>query len=292
MGSTNVITRFSDKRFSLASGYLTRELDIVGEWSRIRIGILVQLNGAATIPGISFFLGLCSGINDGYGGIVHPVHAVGAAVGPTTGTTWTFSGITFTGLSLFAHTNVNGTRAFGGVNLAAPVIYDTTSLVRSLMFLDITKGTPNYTFQMFSRTAAGVDATETDFVTQMQAAVPAFAGHATAASQVLAVNETTNGNLDCFNIQWGHSQSPLEISALGVYVVAASVAFDDLESYALGSITGAQMNGGKGWVASSSITDNFIASVALDTLETYSTGTITGAGINAGTGWDGASDLV
>jgi hypothetical protein len=96
---------------------------------------------------------------------------------------------------------------------------DPTAATRRMLFVDVTKGSPNYSFSWFYclSATASPDVTQADFTTQVQAATPSFTNHAFRGTTAtgLAFSEAA-GTLDCVNVFW-----PLQMHRMHICDVAA-----------------------------------------------------------------------
>jgi hypothetical protein len=90
---------------------------------------------------------------------------------------------------------------------------------RSVIFVDILKGSPNFTFNIFCRdnnSTATTDITRAEFLTQMQQATPALTTHTLSGTQTQAVDEATDGFFDSVNVYWSQTGTPMELSDIAV----------------------------------------------------------------------------
>jgi hypothetical protein len=173
--------------------------------------------GALTVA--KLFLGLCSGTSNQFGDST-TTHAVGIV---TTGS-WQFQ-TTFYNATSPAPAKRVGTTTTTGTVLAANAAIGCTAAAttadRGMWFVDIIKGSPNYSFQLFapSNAVAG-DQSAATFLTNMEATTPSIVGYSFSAAQTLAVNEGTDGTLDSINISWDHTTPVIEICDIAVARIA------------------------------------------------------------------------
>jgi hypothetical protein len=217
MSDVIIGSRNSEKTALLSNSACARKIPIPLGWSKIRVGVRVQADASgATITTPTFALGLCSGTSNIFGDAT-VTHFVGFA----DILTWTPSSGWFQ-ISVKPSKKVGSTLT-QGTAIGSPVIWGnlgTDPARRSLLFADITKGSPNYTINFFARTALSVsDPTATDFVTQMSLASPSLANHAAGTNQTIAVDEGTDGTLDSLNLFWSGFPN-LEISDFGFSVLS------------------------------------------------------------------------
>lgn len=104
-------------------------------------------------------------------------------------------------------------------------LFDSTTANRAVMFLDITKGSPNFSIALLCNAApAGTQsASDVDLATytaQVALSSPAFTNHIQFSTQTLAIDEATNGYFDGYNIAWDRTNPNIEISDLAVVRLA------------------------------------------------------------------------
>jgi hypothetical protein len=94
------------------------------------------------------------------------------------------------------------------------------------MYLDITKGSPNYTLKLWG--ALGIPGTAQDlsassFLTSMTAATPTLFGVTSAigsSNQTIAVDEGANGTLNAINCWWNQSVVTPILSDIAIAVLS------------------------------------------------------------------------
>jgi hypothetical protein len=99
----------------------------------------------------------------------------------------------------------------------------TVSNTRSMLFLDIIKGSPNYTMKAFYRNAYGAfDSTPAVFLAAVGHATPSATSHTyvSPTGTALAINTGTNGILDTVYVGWNLLTPRLFISNLAVVKLA------------------------------------------------------------------------
>lgn len=210
------ISSVVDKRAVLTNSQFARALPFGTTWSSIRIGIRWHTRdiGVSTAAE-NFCVGLCSGSTNLVGDATTD-NWCGMrtnSAGFRTSTTYRLSprpskkvGATFTDGSAFS-----GLPNFDVGHGAATPAAD-----RTLLFVDITKGSPNYTFRVFANVAEGPsDRSLFNFLTQMEAATPSISEHALSSNQTLAVDES-GGVFNHVNISWGITIPEIEICDLAV----------------------------------------------------------------------------
>jgi len=211
--SAELITYGSDRRCELAACEAIRPMVYLDDWTTIRIGLQLSFNGTASnitsTPVLAF--GVCSG-NTNVMAAGTATHVVG----------WRNTKATLTYAAGPPSTLVGSTAAMqffkkigttfsvvNGSSMVSP--YSNTTSVRSGLWMDITKGSPNYSFRIASPSnaaAAQSDLTDAQFLSIME--LSTLADIATVRSDhvvssiasVLAVDEATNGLLDHLFVYW------------------------------------------------------------------------------------------
>ena len=217
--SAIIYERYSDKRFRVGNSVIVRSVPLPVGWSQIRAGIVFQVDTGATIPTPNIALGFCKGTTNCYGD-----QSVTHFVGINSTTSWAYSGGTLQSLTIVPLKKVGSTRTEGTSITSSCYGYGDigSSEVRSFLFCDLYYGSPNYTVRAFYRNALNTSSNpgEDDFRVQMEAVTPAYAHSLYQTGQTVAVDEGTDGTLDTFNFYWGSEFSPIEITILGVSVLA------------------------------------------------------------------------
>lgn len=235
MGSiivTETISSVVDQRIGLQNSFFARPHGI-SSWNTLRIGIRLQMeNTGANLSGNPhIFFGLCCGTSAPMGSAI-PTHAVGWWTNPAT---WVYTAASGSNLTYYAGNTTNscagivtvkGVTTASGVSAVAVQFNfpaDPTAATRRMVFTDIFKGSPNYTFRVFIPNAAvaAPDVLNTDFLAQLVKTTPSFTNHTYGASSgAVAVNEAVNGTLDCVNIWWNRSVPKIHICDLALYKLA------------------------------------------------------------------------
>lgn len=236
MGSVIVsqtIGGIPDQRIGLQNSRFARPHGISPDWQTLRIALRVQMeNTSANITGTPhFFFGLCSGTAAPMGSAT-PKHAVGFYTNTATWVYATAAGANMTAYqgnttnSTAVAVTVNGTTTLGGTAIwSAQIAFgaDPTAATRRMWFFDLTKGSPNYSCRVFgpSVLTAVPDVLTADFLQTIEYSAPVFTNHTYGASQSTgAVNETTNGTLDCVNVWWNQLTPKIHICDLAVFRLA------------------------------------------------------------------------
>lgn len=108
--------------------------------------------------------------------------------------------------------------AGGNFGTIAPIITEAGQAFRSVFLLDITKGSPNFTFENIrvrsNTTVSDIDLTT--FLTEIENAAPSFANHGSNGSSTVAISEGTNGFFNAVGIAWNKSAALIELSDLSI----------------------------------------------------------------------------
>ena len=222
-----------DKYLTLANEEFVRTLAIGNDWNKIRLGLLLAVtpDGTNHLTGTALMLGLCSGKTNPYGA-ASTTNFVGAALHGSTpgGTTGTLSYAAGSGNPYFSS---GGTWAAARVGTgltsgaAAATSFILTSNVgstqrRSPVYVDIQKGSPNYTItRWLPDLSQGLfqsgDCSPATFLASLEVPTPTWQNiNLTSSAGVVAASETP-GALDTFDVFWNKTAFPLELYALAAY---------------------------------------------------------------------------
>lgn len=222
-----------------AAGYLfgqqsrwKRQLQILNNWTQIRIGLISWVTAAAGITDYGILCGMVNHSHFAFDG--SSSNFVGSFHG-TGGGAWTFNAnagnsfILAASSDSYACTNISGVNNFVTYGAATgPNFMTSASQHRNLQFTEITKGTPNYTVASWAVRNAGdaiQDMTLADLNTGLGLASGAdmtISGRTlTLKSTTLAMSEAA-GNLDSVNISLGGATAgfPSTLFAVAVRKIA------------------------------------------------------------------------
>lgn len=206
----------------LTNGQARREFDFLDDWQTVRIGMLLSFAAVATIPGSPRLkFGICAGVADEEG-------VADATTSHFLGMTTNSSDLTYnagptqyldTGGSAQSIVKVGGTQTTISNALTLKFSADPT-LVRSALFVEVVKGSPNFTVSFAGATSAGAaqtDITPALFLQMMEAASLSdlnaiVSGYTTGGHQSVAIDEATNGEFTGLNIYWDKASVGCEIS--------------------------------------------------------------------------------
>lgn len=219
-----VIGGNAQKRLVLSNSQAARPLIVGSTWNELRIGIRWHMrdSGANIVGNPQFFLGLSAGSAVGQQwGDATTAHAVGVN---TNAATWTRNADRYvvSGVGNFFPAKRVGSTITRGTTLetawcigngAAAATAD-----RTLLFAQILKGSPNFSFRLFYRSnTAPVDISQALFLEQMQVlGTPVVTDHVFSAAQTLAVDEGVNGALNHVHVMWAVPTPEIEIEDLAV----------------------------------------------------------------------------
>jgi len=222
LANSNIITANSLKNIQMFNSTWARSVALPSSWSKIRAGVLLYLDPTAftTLTGTpKFTLGFCHGTANKVGNPTTD-HFVGVQ---STSATWPYPGNDGRSSDYKPLVDVASTPTYGTA-IATNSLYIPCSAsagsVRNVFFVDITKGSPNYTFNIFGPIGIGGDVTVATFLAQMAQSSPSIATHNFFSAQTMAVDEAGNGLLNAINCYWDHTDYAINICALGVTVLA------------------------------------------------------------------------
>lgn len=217
MASATIISRHSLKWSQENNSIIVRLVDL-GTWNVIRCGFLHSVRQDSLTGGITpdFAVGFCAGTSAVFGD-ASVTHFVGLSNENVTA--WTLSGANFLSAVLLPTKKVGVTKTTGSAFSfpAKWITYANTTadLKRSMTILTITKGSPNYSFDLFYRDSeTASDPTFANLTTQMEAGTPAFTSHINSATRTLAVDEGVDGTLTAFQAYWSLTTSSLELEGV------------------------------------------------------------------------------
>ena len=215
-----------DTRAVLLNSEAKRTLSAGSTWTKCRLGIRCCINAGSSITSPILAMGLCTAITDGYGRdstYVVGVRFHGASLDYTAGPPAYLAAHSASDWTPF--TKIVGAITDGStVTSSAAMVASAPTTNRSCLFVEITKGTPNWTFQFGAPTTAAAVQTDIsigDFNVEMQypdwatyALSSWLSGYNIGSPVTLAVSEATYGYLITPIVYWNQSSTTLEISDL------------------------------------------------------------------------------
>jgi hypothetical protein len=196
----------------LLNNNCARGIAIPGSYARIRVGMRLRIDGAANITTPSLYLGICSGRTN-IPGDASATHWLGAHSAGS----WTY-GTQYASGSINSAKLVGTTLTTGGGFGSGYDFCNTASGFWTGMFVDIIKGSPNYTlaFLGFDTTInSGNSLTPATFYDMMgiPGNLPAVGGWYFSSGAV-AVNEGVDGTFDSVAAFWSNASYAWEFSDL------------------------------------------------------------------------------
>lgn len=226
MPSTTLIRSIAgvpDERIVLSNSHFARPHGITS-WNKLRIAFRWSMrDSGATLTGTpAFAAGLCSGTANIFGDLTC-THFVGMR---TIGATWPRSAGPPVLYQLYPTQSCKliGTTFTVGTNwlsVAGQAVADAAGGNRFCWFIDITKGSPNYTLQGYARiTGNAADISEATMKAQAEIDAATLAEHGLGNSAAVAVDEGADGLLNHVCFSWDRSSPEIEISDHGVFKLA------------------------------------------------------------------------
>lgn len=211
-----------EKEVVSTAGYFARKpiTGIFSSWTTLRVALFLKINDTgATIVAPRLAFGLCSGTS-AIPGDASVTHFCGMK---TNGSNWSrlTAAVRYNYSNFALPTKTVATTDTVGTSFSNTSVLHTTAL--SMLFVDITKGSPNYSLKLFHFTNASGTApvcTLSDFNTQSVSTTPAFTGHAFTAAQTVAVDETADGAFDAACFWWNQVSPTIQIASWRVFKVA------------------------------------------------------------------------
>lgn len=206
----------------MSNGTWCRSVTIPSNWSKLRLGVLLGSSDLGDTPSGTprFGLGLCSGTTNILGDAT-TTHFVGVLTDSASWNRWTSTGPVYYSITVKPFKKVGTTETFGTALTSDIRIPYTLGAVadRYLYVIEITKGSPNYSFKIFGIIGNNpqTDYTKTQFLTQLEAAGDmTLIQHAYSGAQTLAVDEGTDGTLNAINLWWDKAAFTMQVSAVGI----------------------------------------------------------------------------
>lgn len=223
---SRTISAVEDKRIVVSNSQWARPLPMGSNWTKIRFGLRwhIRDSGANLAGTPRMALGFCNGSTNLFGDAT-TTNFVGLRTNETTWTRTSANRYLVNGSTWQLTKKVNTTITTGlglwtttqwGIGLGAAV----PSADRTVFFFDLTKGSPNYTFDGFSwqnTGAAPADVSKATFLEQMEVAgTPSIPGHAMSnVTQTLAVDESA-GVFDHCTFFWDRTTPEMEICDIAI----------------------------------------------------------------------------
>jgi hypothetical protein len=218
IGSADLCIALAASQFGRAHGY-------GDNWSTLRVALLCNFEStAANLSSTVLRIGLCRGTTNMPGDATTD-NSYGIKFQPT----WTYEGSTTFDYWVnpnpypTAFCRVGSSESTGATTGGSNVRIGLVNGKRTCFFLDVIKGSPNYTFKTFNASSTSfADATPATFLTQAQQSTPSLSNYTytSPTNTSLAVNAATNGILDTVYVGWNLLTPRLFISNLAVVRLA------------------------------------------------------------------------
>lgn len=212
------ISAVVDKRIVVSNGTWVRPIPFGTTWSQLRFGIRVHMrDSGANLTGTPrFVMGVCSGSSNIYGDAT----TTNFAGIRTNNATWTRVATDYSvTTNAFAPTKRIGSTITDGTLLNTTLRFNNGAAAatadRGVFFVDINKGSPNYTFDIFRAGTSVADISRTVFLEQMEIAAPAITNYTSVTTAAFAVDETA-GNFDHISFFWDRTTPEMEICDIAV----------------------------------------------------------------------------
>ena len=218
------ISSVSKSRCVLQNSQDARPLVYGGSWTSLRIGLLFHARniGANIIGTPRFAFGVVSGTSQLFGDGTTS-HFVGIR---SNAATWTLTGAnrflvpagSLVGIKKVGTTVSSAASAFFlGSQWGVGALADSNGADRTALFVDITKGSPNYTIQIFGWNNTGTapaDVSGADFLIGMTG-TPAIPEHVLSEAVTIAVDEV-DGVLNTVCWHWDRTDPQIEIEHVAI----------------------------------------------------------------------------
>lgn len=224
----------SDRAILLRGNEYIKPIVMTERWTRLRIGALLSMTPDSTnnlIQGM-LVMGLCSSVSQNWGSPT--ARFLGATAGSyptgsTVGTNWSFNSAppsSFLSVgNIFVLSKILTTHTASAANYTLRLPLLDANPRRGILILDITKGSPNYTLQMFSGIAANVAASYgmSDLYNALEQvnSAPILGGNTFTQNTAtgVAFSETPDNKLTTLNLYWNRWSFPVQLSGVATYTV-------------------------------------------------------------------------
>lgn len=233
---TITVSAVEDRRLVLGDAQVARTLSFGSSWNAVRIGMRVSIkdDSANLIGNPRLYFGLMSSPSAGCanGPLGVTSHFLGVKSQASSWTRSVAAGVTYYSVATaFAFTKQVGVTETTPGNSGSWVFpTSTTDGWFFPIYLDITKGSPNFTVLLtyWNQTVDNVAVSKTDFARSMEirstSTASGLAGYLNALTGVsnyntssgsIAVDEGANGSLNAIVVGWDRGYVPIYISDIG-----------------------------------------------------------------------------
>ena len=220
---SQTISAVTDQCIALASSQFGRLHGFGDSWNTLRVAISIAVEDTgANIPGVVFRLGLCHGTTNMPGDVTTDnsyglefITGFQRNAGPPVNYSQLASPVAFR--------RVGSTETTGATNMTYGVI-GAVNVCRQVIFVDIIKGSPNYTFKVFYKynLTSTVDIPPASFLAQVPLASPSLSNYTyqSPTGTSLAIDIGANGILDTVYCGWNLLSPRIFIGNLAVVRLA------------------------------------------------------------------------
>lgn len=204
----------------MSNSTFARPITLPSTWNHVRVGARLWASDFGSGPTGTPLLqmGLCSGTTNLVGD-ANCQYFVGVTYNSSV---WSYSpggnGVYFS-IALAAMTKTGSVTTLGS-NVTADSRLSMTGSNAAFLFVDITKGSPNYTIGTFYYSGVGATATSTNFQNQLFLSSPTQPAHTVSSNTTIAVNEALSGSLNTATIYWNRTDFNLYVKDWGVAVIS------------------------------------------------------------------------
>lgn len=200
-----------------------RPVTLPSGWNKIRVGVICSAADSGIVSNPSLAIGFCHGTVNMMGDS-STAHFVGAFTNNTSPTNWVQQSTGYSNIQIYPVVNVGGTQTAGTIfatDMRVAYTLHSASYYSQVFFLDVTKGSPNYTLNVFSVAAANpASVSVATFISNLPLVSPSISSHSFFGAQTVPVNEATNGLLDTVNVWWNRVDYAFNLGAVGVAILA------------------------------------------------------------------------
>ena len=212
----------ADKCIALSASQFGRTHGYGDSWTTLRVALNFNVEDSGSdINGMVFRAGLCSGtVNmpaDATTANSYGIKVVSVLAAPFSRIFSTYPYYQNAVLTAFSRVGVVETTA--STNIVTGWHWSTVGNTRSMLFIDIIKGSPNYTFKVFRRAGyAATDSTPAAFLATVTQPAPVYDTHlySSPTGTALPINTGANGILDTVYVGWNLVAPRLFIGDLAV----------------------------------------------------------------------------
>jgi len=233
-----IIGGSTDQNVRLQTAGLSRPMSIGTDWTKIRVGIRYAFNLGTYTGSLSgtprFGFGICANAQYeifSYTNVSHMFGILSNATTMTPGLSGSEYAITVGGGGILLADKVGSTITTGSGSLSAGTALSASPQDgRSCLWLQIQKGSPNFTCDMCypgSAAPAVIDLSESEFFLGMETdpgSIPAlsgnFSGYQSRTAIAHALDEAANGYFNGVWIDWNRTTWSVEVSDVAVYKVS------------------------------------------------------------------------